>query len=84
MRPRFLADADLKRAIITGVKRREAVVDFQTAQDAALEGLNFMVRLLTPGATSFDGEPQILVYPAENAELDARWAEIATGRIDFQ
>ena len=40
MRPRFLADADLKRAIVAGVKRREPVVDFQTAQDAGLEGLN--------------------------------------------
>jgi len=39
VRPRFLADADLKRAIVAGVKRREPVVDFQTAQDADLEGL---------------------------------------------
>ena len=40
MRPRFLADADLKRAIISGVKRREPAVDFQTAQAAALEKLD--------------------------------------------
>ena len=40
MRPRFLADADLKRAIVSGVKRREPTVDFQTAQTASLEGLD--------------------------------------------
>ena len=39
MRPRFLADADLKRAIVAGVKRREPIVDFRTAQDEGLEGL---------------------------------------------
>lgn len=39
MRPRFLADADLKPAILTGVKRREPSVDFQTARVASLEGL---------------------------------------------
>jgi FkbM family methyltransferase len=50
---------------------------------AALEGLNYTVRLLTPGVTSFEGEMQILAYPAENAELDARWATIATGGNDF-
>jgi hypothetical protein len=37
--PRFLADADFKRAILSGVKRREPSVDFQSAQSAALEGL---------------------------------------------
>ena len=39
MKPRFLADSDFKRAILSGVKRREPSVDFQTAQSAALEGL---------------------------------------------
>lgn len=39
MRPRFLADADLKRAIVSGVKRREPSVDFQSAQAAGLERL---------------------------------------------
>jgi len=39
VRPRFLADADLNRAILTGVKRREPSLDFQSAQAAALEGI---------------------------------------------
>jgi hypothetical protein len=37
VRPRFLADADLKRAIFSGVKRREPSVDFLSAQAAELE-----------------------------------------------
>ncbi len=40
MRPRFLADADLKLAILTGVKQREPAVDFRSAPDAALEELD--------------------------------------------
>jgi hypothetical protein len=39
VKPRFLADLDLKRAIISGVKRREPSVDFLTAQAARLEGI---------------------------------------------
>jgi hypothetical protein len=39
VRPRFLADADLKRAIVSGLKRREPDIDFQSAQAAGLEGL---------------------------------------------
>jgi Domain of unknown function (DUF5615) len=37
---RFLADADLNRAIVTGVLRREPTLDFLTAQEAALRGMN--------------------------------------------
>ena len=51
MRPRFLADADLKRAIVAGVKQREPVVDFQTAQDAGLEGLKDSDVVLGPRFT---------------------------------
>jgi predicted nuclease of predicted toxin-antitoxin system len=36
---RFLADADLKRAIVSGVKRREPGIDFRSAQAVALEGV---------------------------------------------
>jgi hypothetical protein len=36
---RFLADADLKRAIVSGVKRREPGIDFRSAQAAGLEGI---------------------------------------------
>jgi hypothetical protein len=39
VKPRFLADADLKRAIVSGVKRREPSVDFLSAQAAELEGI---------------------------------------------
>lgn len=36
---RYQADADLNQAIVTGVLRREAKVDFQTAFFAGLEGV---------------------------------------------
>jgi hypothetical protein len=40
MKVRFQADADLNRHIIAAVKRREPMVDFQTAQEAGLSGLD--------------------------------------------
>jgi hypothetical protein len=40
MRVRFQADADLNRHIIAAVKRREPLVDFQTAPEAGLMGLD--------------------------------------------
>ena len=36
MKVRFLADADLNKAIVSGVLRREPSVDFLTAQAAGL------------------------------------------------
>ena|ERR1022692_3552535 len=35
---RFLADADLNQAIVTGVWGRETALDFMTATEASLEG----------------------------------------------
>ena len=40
MKVRFQADADLHRPIIAGIKRREPTVDFRTAQEARLAGLD--------------------------------------------
>lgn len=40
MRVRYLADADLNKAIVIGVSRREPAVDFLTAQVAGLRGLH--------------------------------------------
>ncbi len=40
MKVRFLADADLNRAIVSGVLRREPSLDFLTAQAAGLRGLS--------------------------------------------
>jgi hypothetical protein len=37
---RFLADADLNRATVSGVQRRERSLDFLTAQAAGLRGMN--------------------------------------------
>jgi hypothetical protein len=37
---RFQADADLNEDIVTGVLRREPSIDFQTAGDANLQGLD--------------------------------------------
>ena len=39
MKVRFLADADLKKAIVSGVLRREPSIDFLTAQVAGLRGM---------------------------------------------
>ncbi len=36
---KFQADNDLKRAIVNGVKRRQPAIDFQTAEEAQLDGL---------------------------------------------
>ncbi len=40
MRIRFQADADLNQAIVTGVVRREPMIDFQTANISNLTGLS--------------------------------------------
>lgn len=40
MKVRFLADADLNRAIVSGVMRREPSLDFLTASAAGLRALN--------------------------------------------
>lgn len=40
MKIRFQADADLRQPIVKGVKRREPSIDFCTANDAGLEGLD--------------------------------------------
>ena len=39
MRPRFLADVDLNRAIVGGAKRREPRIDFLGSQTAARDGM---------------------------------------------
>lgn len=40
MKIRFQADADIHRPIITGLLRREPLIDFRTAQAAGLEGVD--------------------------------------------
>ena len=40
MKVKFQADADLNEAIVMGVRRREPLIDFQTASFAGLSGLN--------------------------------------------
>ena len=40
MKVRFQADADLRRPIIAGLRRREPTIDFRTADDVGLAGLN--------------------------------------------
>ena len=36
---RFQTDADLRQAIVTGAIRRQPNLDFQTANEAGLEGI---------------------------------------------
>ncbi len=54
MRLRFLADLDLRRSIVAGLKRREPSVDFQSGQTAGLEGLE---------------DPDVLVLAAREARI---------------
>jgi hypothetical protein len=54
MKVRFQADADLNRHIIAAVKRREPMVDFQTAPEAGLSG--------------FD-DPAVLAFAASEGRL---------------
>jgi Domain of unknown function (DUF5615) len=51
---RFLADADLNRAIVSGVLRREPSLDFLTAQTAGLRGMN---------------DPEVLALAAERQRV---------------
>lgn len=40
MKIRFQADADLHYPIVKGIRRQEPLIDFQSAQEADLEGLD--------------------------------------------
>jgi hypothetical protein len=51
---RFLADADLNKAIVTGLKRREPAVDFLTAQAAGLREMK---------------DPEVLALAAEQGRV---------------
>ena len=54
MKVRFLADADFNKAIVNGVLRREASIDFQTARAAGLQGKK---------------DPEVLALAAENQRV---------------
>ncbi len=54
MKVRFLADADLNKAIVTGVLRREPSVDFLTADAAGLRGMK---------------DPEVLALAAEHQRV---------------
>ena len=54
MTVRFLADADLNQAIVTGVREREATLDFMTATEANLEG---------------HGDPDVLEFAAMEGRI---------------
>ena len=57
MKVRFVADADLNKAIVTGVQRREPSVDFLTAQAAGLR------RMRDPEVLALAAEQQpVLVF----------------------
>jgi predicted nuclease of predicted toxin-antitoxin system len=51
---RFLADADLNRAIVTGILRCEPSLDFMTAQAAGLRAMN---------------DPEVLALAAERQRI---------------
>ena len=54
MKVRFLADADLNKAFVSGVLRREPSLDFLTAQAAGLRGMS---------------DPEVLALAAENQRI---------------
>lgn len=54
MKLRFQADADFNADIVLGVRRREPLIDFQTANEAGLEGI---------------GDPSVLAYAAREGRV---------------
>ena len=54
MKTRFLADADLNKSIVTGLRRREPLLDFMTAQAAALRRMK---------------DPEVLAFAAEQGRV---------------
>ena len=54
MRVRFQADADLDARIVRGLKRQQPEIDFQTGEQAGLEGL---------------GDPVVLAIAAEAGRI---------------
>src|SRR4029450_8806159 len=54
MKVRFQADANLNLAVVSGVKRRNPAVDFQTAAGAGLPGL---------------GDPEVLALAAREGRV---------------
>jgi predicted nuclease of predicted toxin-antitoxin system len=51
---RFQADADLNEDIVSGVRRREPLIDFQTADEARLRGID---------------DPLVLAYAAREGRI---------------
>ena len=45
MKVSYLADNDLQRSIVVGVRRRQPSIDFRSAQEASLDGLDDRVVL---------------------------------------
>ena len=54
MKIRFQADADLNANIVSGIRRREPLIDFQTADEASLSGVD---------------DPQVLIFAAEEGRV---------------
>ncbi len=67
MKVGFLADADLNRAIVTGVLRREPSLDFLTAQVAGLRGMN------DPGVLALAAERQPAVVSHDVGTMPAHF-----------
>jgi len=62
---RFLADADLNKAIVSGVLRREPSIDFMTAQTAALR------RLTDPAILALAAERQRILVSHDVGTMPA-------------
>lgn len=75
MKIRFQADADFRRPIITGVKRREPAIGFKTAQEAGLAGLDDLTVL---GIAADEGRLLLSHDVNTMPEHFARFIEIRT------
>lgn len=74
MKVRFQADADLNRHIITAVKRREPTVDFQTAHEAGLTGLD------DPGVLAFAASEGRIIVSHDRQTMPQHFAEFIERR----
>ncbi len=74
MKIRFQANADLKKAIVTGLVRQEPTIDFQTAHDAGLKGADDI------GVLAFAANEGRLLISHDQSTMPTHFAEFIETR----
>ena len=74
MKVRFLADADLNKAIVSGVLRREPSVDFLTAHAAGLR------RMTDPEVLSLAAQQQRVLVSHDVSTMPSHFTDFAKER----